>query len=139
GVRTALLPPAARALFPAGADENLGVGAPKTGARQHVLTLADPERPDTYQSATAMYPSAGGKTLVAFSYYYAKGSSGPRYQETLITGWDTAMHKQLFLRRRPGIDSWLTLSPDARVLAVPHAAGGFEKAPAKGPMRLEDL
>src|SRR5262249_41087047 len=80
--------------------------------------------------------------LVAFSYYYPKkNQGGPRYEETLITGWDTATHKQLFRRRRPGTEYWNTVSADGRVLAVPHPRGSAnrEMGVGRGPMRLEEL
>jgi hypothetical protein len=88
-----------------------------------------------------MHLSEDGKTLVSFSHYYAKNQAGPRYEDTLITGWDISTHKQLFRRRRPRINTWLALSADTRVLASPHHDGGSrirERIPGKGPMRLED-
>jgi hypothetical protein len=131
-----------RTLFSTGTDENVWLSDAATGERRHVIKLEDPERPDTYQSAIHSFLSDDGKTFVAFSYYYAKNQAGPRYQDTLITGFDASTHKQLFQRRRPGMDSWLALSADARVLAVPHHDHGTrlrEMTPGKGPMRLEDV
>jgi WD40 repeat protein len=143
-VRGVAFSPDGLSLFSTWTDENLWVCDAKTGEQRHVIKLEDPDRPDTRQSAISMYPSADGKTLVAFSYYRPKkDGAGGRYPATLITGWDTSTHKQLFRRRRPGQDFWVALSPDARVLAAPHPededAQVFEKAPGKGPMRLEDV
>jgi WD40 repeat protein len=141
-VRDVAFSPDGLVLYSTWTDEELWVCDGKTGERQHVLTLEDPDRPDTRQSAISMYSSDDGKTLVAFSYYYPKkeGAGGP-YAETLITGWDTATHKQLFRRRHPDRGSWMALSPEARVLAVPHSGGAeaFDKARGMGPMRLEDV
>jgi RNA polymerase sigma factor (sigma-70 family) len=131
-----------RTLFSTGTDENVWLSDAATGERRHVIKLEDPERPDTYQSAIHSFLSDDGKTFVAFSYYYAKNQAGPRYQDTLITGFDAFTHDQLFQRRRPGMDSWLALSADARVLAVPHHDPSTrlrEMTPGKGPMRLEDV
>jgi hypothetical protein len=64
------------------------------------------------------------------------------YQETLITGWDTSTHKQLFRRRRRGTETRTALSADARVLAVPHPEAKYNPNPSsggEGPMRLEDV
>jgi len=110
-----------------------------TGQQRHIIKLEDPDRPDTYQSIMSMHLSGDGKRLVAFSYYYAQNQAGPRYNDTLITGWNTFTRKQLFRRRRPGMDSWVALSPDARVLAVPHPEERRERGPGQGPMRLEDV
>jgi RNA polymerase sigma factor (sigma-70 family) len=129
-------------LFSTWIDENLWISNANTGELQHVLKLEDPDRPDTRQSAISLYQSADGKTLVAFSYYYPKDNQGgPQYQDTLITGWDAATRKQLFRRRRPGQDSWLALSADARVLAAPHPGDSPEtkRATGMGPMQLEDV
>lgn len=131
-----------RSLFSTWTDDELWMSGAVSGGKQYVLRLIDPDRPDTRQSAISMYQSADGKRLVVLSYYYPKkNGGGPRCQDTLITGWDTSTRKQLFRRRRPGIDSWVALSPDARVLAVPHpgASRGPEDVPGKGPMRLEDV
>jgi WD40 repeat protein len=139
-VRDIALSPDGRALFSTWTDDNLWVCDAATGERRHVIKLEDPDRPDTYQSAISMHLSDDGKTLVALSYYYAKKQAGPRHEETLITGWDASTRKQLFRRRRPGMDSWIALSADGRVLAVPHSEGlrNREMPPGKGPMRLED-
>ncbi|HTU89062.1 MAG TPA: hypothetical protein VMF69_03095 [Gemmataceae bacterium] len=94
-----------------------------------------------------MHLSDDGKRLVAFSYYHAKkNGAGPHYQDTLITGWDTSTRKQLFRRRRPGMESWMALSADARVLAAPYPPLdriAREKAvitgrPIEQTLRLED-
>jgi RNA polymerase sigma factor (sigma-70 family) len=141
-VRDLALSPDGRWLYSTWTDDNLWVCDAATGERRHVIKLEDPERPDTHQSAIAMHLSDDGGRLVAMSYYYPKkDGGGPRYEETLITGWDTATRKQLFRRRRPGMDSWSALSADARVLAVAHSAGSLkrEMAPGQGPMRLEDV
>jgi len=54
------------------------------------------------------------------SYYYAKtGGGGPLHKETLITGWDAASRKQLFRRRRQGMEA-IAVSSDARVLAAQY-------------------
>jgi WD40 repeat protein len=139
-VRDITFSPDGRSLFSTWTDENLWVCDAATGERRHVIKLEDPDRPDTYQSAISMHLSDDGKTLVAFSYYYAKKQPGPRHEETLITGWDASTRKQLFRRRRPGWNSWLALSADARVLAVSHSEGSrdLDDVPGKGPMRLED-
>jgi WD40 repeat protein len=141
-VRDIAFSPDGRLLFATWTDDNLWVCDAATGERQHVLKLEDPDRPDTYQSAISMHLSADGKRLVAFSYYYPrKNQGGPHYQETLITGWDARTRKQLFRRRRSGIDSWHALSPDGRVLAVTESAGRLfgEKDVGPRPMRLEDV
>ncbi|HYT89460.1 MAG TPA: WD40 repeat domain-containing protein, partial [Gemmataceae bacterium] len=141
GVRNGLFSTDGHHLFSAWIDDNVWVSDARTGKRQHVLILEDPDRPDTRQSAISMRLSADGKTLIAFSYYYAKKQgAGPRCQETLITGWDTSTHKQLFRYRHPGMDFWGTVSPDARLLAVPHpSTEGRGLAVGMGPMRLEGL
>jgi RNA polymerase sigma factor (sigma-70 family) len=131
-----------RSLSSTWTGEDLWVCDAATGVRRAVLKLEDPDWPDTRQSAISMYPSADGERLVAFSYYYPKkNGAGPRHQETLITGWDKSTRKQLFRRRLPGMDSWLALSADARVLAVasPGDRADLESVPGKGPMRLEDV
>jgi RNA polymerase sigma factor (sigma-70 family) len=140
-VRDVALSPDGKALFSSWTNDEVWVSDAATGERRHVIKLEDPDRPDTYQSAIRSYPSADGKTLVAFSYYYPKEGAGRQEQETLVTGWDTATRKQLFRRRRPGTDSWLALAPDARVLAAPHLEphAEHEKGPGQGPMRLEDV
>jgi hypothetical protein len=131
-----------RSLFSTWTDENLWVSDAASGERRYVIKLEDPDRPDTYQSAISMRLSADGNTLVALSYYYPrKSESGPDPEDTLITGWDTSTRRQLFRRRRPGMD-WTALSADGRLLAVAHSGGspkGGEEAPGKGPMRLEDV
>ena len=129
-----------RSLFTTWSNDQLCVYDAASGERQHVIKLEDPERPDTYQSVISMYQSSDGKTLVVLSYYYARKNNRTN-NATLITGWDASTRKQLFRRRRPSMDSWVALSPDARVLAVPHPGGsrGFDPAPGKGPMRLEDV
>jgi hypothetical protein len=130
-------------LFSTWTDENLWVCDAATGERRHVIKLEDPDDRDSVQSAISMYPSWDGKALVVFSYYYTKENgvrARARGQETLITGWDTATRKQLFRRRRPGIDSWIAVSADARVLAAPYPSeASKDDAPGQGPMRLEDV
>ena len=131
-----------RSLFSNWTDESLWISDAATGERRHLIKLEDPDRPDTVQSAISMRLSDDGKRLVALSYYYPKkNGAGPRYQDTLITGWNVSTRKQLFRRRRSGMDPWLALSADARMLAVPHSQGfrNLEHPPGKGPMRLEDL
>jgi WD40 repeat protein len=113
-------------LFSSWTDENLWVCDATTGERQHVITLEDPDQPATRQSAISMHASADGKTLVAFSYYYAKKGGGGPLQDTLITGWETVTRKQLFRRKQPGTNSWLALSPDARVLAASTTSGSLQ-------------
>jgi RNA polymerase sigma factor (sigma-70 family) len=129
-----------RSLFSTWTDDELWISGTVSGGKLHVLKLEDPDRGDTYQSAISMYQSDDGKTLVALSYYYARKNKGMG-NATLITGWDTSTRKQLFRRRRPGMDSWVALSGDARVMAVPYPEGREvrEMGPGKGPMRLEDL
>ncbi len=140
-VRNGLFSADGRQLFSAWTDDQVWVSDSRTGARQHVLKLEDPDRPDTYQSALSMTLSADGKTLITLSSYYAKNQAGPRYQDTLITGWDTSTRKLHFRRRHPRMDSRGATSPDARVLAVPHPAAdeGLGRGVGAGPMRLEDL
>lgn len=129
-----------RLLFSAGADAELWISDAASGQRQQVVKIEDPDRPDTYQSIDSMFRSDDGKTLVALSSYHRrKNDGGPQYRETLLTGWDTATHKQLFRRRRPSLDSWIALSADARVLAVPHPSREREMGAGQGPMRLEDV
>jgi WD40 repeat protein len=140
-VRNVVFSADGRRLFSAWTGDEVWISDARTGARQHVLKLEDSERPDSYQSGLSMTQSADGKTLVAFSSFYAKGQAGPRHQETLISAWDTATRKLLFRRRRPGTDSWGVITPDARVLAANDLRG--DELPGKGfgaePMRLEDL
>ncbi|HWG44724.1 MAG TPA: sigma-70 family RNA polymerase sigma factor, partial [Gemmataceae bacterium] len=82
--------PDGRSLFASGSSGSPTVYDAATGKRQHVLPLDDPDRPDTVQSVSSMHLSDDGKSLVAFSYYYPKkDGAGPRYGDTLITGWDT--------------------------------------------------
>ena len=142
-VRDIALSPDGSSLFSIWTDENLWVCDATTGERRHVIKLEDPDDRDGVQSAISMYPSSDGKTLVALSYYYAKENGArvrPQTPGTLITGWDTATRKQLFRRRRPGMEAWIALSPDARVLAAPHPSEeSKDDAPGQGPMRLEDV
>ena len=140
-VRRAAFSRDGRSIFSTWTDDNLWISDAATGDRQHVIKLDDPERPDTKQSAVSMHLSADGTKLVAFSHYYPKkDGAGPRYDETLLTGWDTATRKQLFRRRLPSLDSWNAVSADARVLAVAHPSSGrIFPPPGQGPMRLEDL
>jgi RNA polymerase sigma factor (sigma-70 family) len=140
-VRDIALSPDGRSLYSTWTDENLWVCDAATGERRHVLKLDDPDRPDTRQSALSMHLSADGHTLVAFSSYYATKNNGVSYQDSLITGWDTATRKQLFRRRRPGTEIWNFLTDDARVMAAPHlATGEFAKeVVGAGPMRLVDV
>jgi WD40 repeat protein len=115
-----------------------------TGRRSHVIPIDDPERPDTYQSVLSMHVSEDSKKLVAFSFYYPKiNGAGPAHEDTLITGWDTSTHKQLFRRRRSGLEVWYALSADARRLAVCYPGqmrgpGGL-RGPGMGPMKLENV
>jgi hypothetical protein len=128
-----------RSLYSTWTRDELWISDAATGERQHVIKLEDPERPDTYQSGISMHLSNDGKTLVALSYYYPKKEgAGSSTDETLITGWDPVLRKQLFRRRLPGRD-WKAVSADARLLAVAYPSSGFEMAPGVGPMRLEDL
>jgi WD40 repeat protein len=140
-VRDIAFSPDGTSLFSTWTDDNLWVCDATTGTPRHAIKLEDPDRPDTYQSAISMYRSADGKTLVAFSYYHPRKGGGRGNMETLITGWDTSTRRQLFRRRRPGWDSWLALSPDARVLAaaVPGDRSAIKPAMGTGPMRLEDV
>jgi WD40 repeat protein len=121
-VRTCIFSSDGRSLFSLGDDSEIWVNDAANGERKHVLKIEDPERPDTYQSGMYLFRSGDGKTLVTLSYYYSRKNNGLS-QETLLTGWDTSTRKQLFRRRRPGRDSWVALSADARVLAVPHPNG----------------
>jgi WD40 repeat protein len=127
-----------RSLYCTCGDDNLWICDAATGERQHAIKLEDRERPETRQNASSMHLSTDAKTLVALSYYYPKKNDGPRYDETLITGWDPTTRKQLFSRRLPGT-AWNAVSADARLLAVAYSSSGFDKAPAMGPMRIEDL
>jgi WD40 repeat protein len=144
-VRDIAFSPDGRSLFSTWTDDQLWISGAVSGGKLHVLKLEDPERPDTYQDAISMYRSADGKTLVALSYYYARNNKGMR-NATLITGWDISTRKQLFHRRRPGMDSWIALSADARVLAAPYpnfGREGLERALVSGTslkqsLRLED-
>jgi RNA polymerase sigma factor (sigma-70 family) len=140
-VRSGLFSADGRQLFSAYTGDQVWISDAHTGARQHVLKLEDPDRPDTYQSGLSMKLSADGKTLVAFSCYHAKKPAGPRHRDTLITGWDTATRKLLFRRRRPGTEFWGVIMPDARVLVVPHPQEDElrGRGVGAGPMRLEDL
>lgn len=117
----------------------LGLYDAATGQQRHVIKLEDPDQPDTYQSVISTYQSRDSKKLIALSYYYERKTNRMR-NATLITGWDTSTRKELFRRRRSGMDSWVALSPDARVLAVPHPGDprGKPEIPGKGPIRLED-
>ena len=129
-------------LFSTWSNENLLVCDATTGKENDILKLEDPDRPDAYQSANSMYQSADGKALVVFSSYYSrKKPSGPMFDETLITGWDACARKQLFRRRRPGMESWIALTPDAGVLAAAHSEGSFDRGKplGQGPMHLEDV
>jgi RNA polymerase sigma factor (sigma-70 family) len=141
-VRDMAFSPNGRSLFSTWTDENLWVSDADSGERRHVLKIEDPDRPDTHQSAISMQLSADGKTLLTFSYYYPrKSDAGPDPKDTLIAGWDTSTHKQLFRRRRPGMD-WTVLSADSRILAAAHRGGSpleGKDAPGKGPMRLENV
>jgi RNA polymerase sigma factor (sigma-70 family) len=147
-VRDIALSANGRSLFSTWTDENLWVCDTATGERQHIIKLEDPDRPESYQSAISMHMSDDGKTLIAISYYYPKkNGAGPSHQETLITGWDASTRKQLFRRRLPGMDSWIALSPDARVLALPyppvdlkaHELAMVTGGSVKRTIRLEDL
>jgi RNA polymerase sigma factor (sigma-70 family) len=140
-VRNAVFSADGRQIFSAYTGDQVWISDARTGARLHVLKLEDPDRPDSYQSGLSMRLSADGSTLVAFSSYYAKGQAGPRYGETLITGWDPATRKLLFRRRHPGTEFWGVITSDARVLAVPHPSGDelIGRGIGAGPMRLEDL
>jgi WD40 repeat protein len=111
-----------------------------TGEQQHVIKVEDPERPDTRLSSSVQLCADANK-LVAFSHYYQKGSAGPRYDDTLLTGWDYATRKQLFRRRLPSLDTWNAVSPDFRLLAAvfPSSMRALLRGPGQGPMRLEDL
>jgi len=133
-----------RWLYSAWADGRLWISDAATGSREHVITLEDPDRADTYQSAVSMHLSADGKTMVAFSHYEPRKNRGRRYQETLITGWDPLTRKQLFRRRLQGVNNWTTVSADARALATPYprvdeARAEVLRAPVKWSIRLEDL
>ncbi len=140
-VRNALFSADGRQIFSAWTGDQVWISDARTGARQHVLKVEDPDSPDSYQSGLSMRLSADGKTLVAFSSYYAKNQAGPRHQETLITGWDAATRKLLFRRRHPASTVWGVITADARVLAVPHPSADelIGRAVGAGPMRLEDL
>ncbi|HEY7313317.1 MAG TPA: sigma-70 family RNA polymerase sigma factor [Gemmataceae bacterium] len=146
-VRNIAFSPDGRSLYSTWTDDKLWVSDAATGERLHTIELQDPERPNTVQSAISMYLSDDGKTLIALSYYYPKKNENRlSYQETLITGWDAATRKQLFRRRRPGWDSDVIPSADARVLAATYPGLDRESilrarisgAPLKGSIRLED-
>jgi WD40 repeat protein len=128
-----------RFLYSAWSGQDLWISDAATGERQHVITLEDPERPETYQAASSLELTADGKKLIAFSSYYARKNGGPHYRDTLITGWDTETRKQLFRRRLPSMESQTCMSVDARLLAMSHPSSEFEKALGQGPMRIEDL
>jgi WD40 repeat protein len=142
-LRNIAFSPDGRSLFSTWDDDNLWISGAVSGERLHVLKLEDLDRPDTYQRPISMYPSDDGKTLIVLSYYYSrKNNGGLQYQETLITGWDTSTHKELFRRRRRGTETRTALSADARVLAVPHPEAKYNPNPScggEGPMRLEDV
>ncbi|MCI0380050.1 MAG: sigma-70 family RNA polymerase sigma factor [Gemmataceae bacterium] len=125
-----------RWLFATWASDELWISEAATGKRHDVIKLEDPERPDTYQSAWSMHLSTDGKRLVALSHYYPKKNDGPRYDDTLITGWDATTRKLLFRRRLAGTESWNAVSDDARLLAAAYPS---RKSPGQGPMRLEPL
>ncbi len=132
-VRDIAFSPDGRSLFSTWTDDELWISGAVSGGRRDVIKLVDPDRPDTTQSAISMYRSGDGKMLVALSYYHPKKNNDQRqYRETLITGWDTSTRKQLFRRRRPGTDSWLAVSADARTLAAPHPRQQPTRDPAKG-------
>lgn len=128
-----------RWLYSTWTDDQLWISEAATAERKYVIKLEDPDRLDTRQDAISMYLSADSRTLVAFSYYYPKAGGGPKYDETLITGWDPITRQQLFLRRLPGTESSTAVSPDARLLAASSPSSKFEMAAGLGPMRLEDL
>jgi WD40 repeat protein len=130
-----------RWLYSTWTGDELWISDAAIGERKHVITLADPRRPDTSQSAISMHLSADGKTLVAWSYYYAKqGGGGPAADETLMTGWDPITRQQRFRRTLRGLVSSATMSDDARLLALPDHSGDREEMVAgRGPIRVEDL
>jgi WD40 repeat protein len=121
-----------RSLFSAWADDNLWVCDAACGERRLILKLADPDRLDSRQSGISMHLSDDGRTLVAFSLYYPLKGTGRSYEDTLVTGWDASARRQLFQRRISGEQVIHALSPDTRVLALPHPADPPDDIRGKG-------
>jgi RNA polymerase sigma factor (sigma-70 family) len=144
--RDALFSEDGRSIYSAWTAEDVWISDAANGKRRRVLTMEDPERPDTKQSAWSLRLSDDNKQLIALSYFYMKTNAFPRKAESLITGWDTSSHKQLFRRRFPGEDTRLVLSADARLLVAPYppmdakAIMGKEVKglPIEQTLRLED-
>ncbi len=129
-------------LFSSWTDDKLYFSDVATGCEQHVVTMDDPDRPDTRQSGMYMFLSDDRRTLIALSYYYPKKQDGPFARELLVTGWDTATRKQLFRRRRGDHAYGIAVSADARLLAASQERNDGQRLKevlGKGPMRLEDL
>jgi WD40 repeat protein len=130
-----------RSLFSCWSDDKLVFSDTATGHELYTVQLDDSDRPDTQQSGLSMYRSDDGKALVTFSGYSSK-KSGAFVWEVLVTGWDAASGRLLFRRRRAREDLTTAVSPDLKVLAVPHrgsADKGAKPTTGQGPIRLEDL
>src|SRR5262249_3255797 len=128
-----------RSLFTAAGGDRLCICDARTGRRQHVIKLKDPERPDADLWVGSMHLSADRTTLVALSNYQAKQEEGPKYEDILITGWDPVTCTQVFRRRSGYPDGYHhAVSADVRLLAATYP-GDRERGIGAGPMRLEDM
>ena len=124
-----------RMLFYCKGDEMLYFSDAGTGRVLNKVKLADPDRPNTYQSCVDIQLADDRKTLVAFSDYNSTKPGVDVGSAYLITGWDVATRKQLFRRRTSGNLNWYVVSPDVGLLAFRPPSIGEEERP----VRIENL
>jgi RNA polymerase sigma factor (sigma-70 family) len=131
-----------KVLYSSRTDNRLEFVDAVTGRVLHTISATDPERPDTEQSGLDMYLAADRKTLVALSSSHPKKQGGRSEETLLLTGWDVATRKRLFLRRRERFVMWPAVSPDCKVLAAAQGDDRDRKElvfPRPRPVVLEDL
>jgi WD40 repeat protein len=93
------------------------------------------EQTEDHAVELALSLSADGKSLVAVSKHLSiDHATAIRKDYLLVSGWDIAMRKRLFRRRRPTINLGAAVSNDLNALAVP-----LDGAKGDGPMMVEDL
>jgi RNA polymerase sigma factor (sigma-70 family) len=145
--RTALFSEDGSSIYSLATDDKIHITNAVDGREEHVLDLADPERPGTRQSGLSLWLLDDQRTLVAFSSYYSIKPGGPNDGQTLITGWDPLTQQLLFRRRSDAVGVGACISPDGRVRALAPAARGAANRGGRveehlewgGPILFEDL
>ncbi len=131
-----------KTLFSYPNSEKLVFSDAATGRVVHTVSLADRDRPDTYEMGLDMRLSDDRQRLVALSRCVPKMPGKVVEQTMQVAGWDVATRKPLFRRRRAEV-IWHAVSPDLKMLALLPMGetrglglGGIEPG---GPVRIEAL